>query len=169
MMNEPRKLRLVVIALTVCVIALGAVWAGVHLSHTRANVSQVSQPASITVESPPTAAPPTSADNPNTSITGSPPTVLHQEIPEASRRARGSIRGVIIITVRAIVDRSGNVVAATLDDGASSKYFTRSAIAAAKKWKFAEAADAVPRVWLLHFEFSREGTTAHAAELQRGN
>ena len=169
MMNEPRKLRPVVIALTVCVIALGAVWAGVHLSHTGAIVSPISQPASMTVESPPTAAPPPTAENPNASITGSPPTVLHQEIPEVSRRARGSIRGVIIITVRAIVDRSGNVVAATLDDGASSKYFTRSAIAAAKKWKFAEAADAAPRVWLLHFEFSREGNTAHAAELQRGN
>jgi hypothetical protein len=36
---------------------------------------------------------------------------------------------------------------------------------AAKKWKFAQTADHVSRVWLLHFEFTRAGTTARAAEL----
>jgi hypothetical protein len=165
-MNEPRKLRPAVTALAVCGIALGAVWAGVRLSHTHASVSQSPQTAEIAPQSPPAAAPEAAPENPNASIPASPPTVLHQEIPAVSRRARESIRGVILITVRATVDRSGNVVAAALDNGASSRYFTRSAIDAAKKWKFAQAADAASRVWLLHFEFSREGTTAHSAPIQ---
>jgi outer membrane biosynthesis protein TonB len=164
--NEPRTLRLVFTALAVCGIALGAVWAGVRLSHTHAGVSQDSQTASMTPQSPPAASPPAAEENLSANIPRSPPTVLHQEIPEVSRRARESIRGVILITVRATVDRSGNVVAATLDNEASSRYFTRSAIDAAKKWKFAQAADAASRVWLLHFEFSREGTTAHSAAIQ---
>jgi hypothetical protein len=92
--------------------------------------------------------------------------VLHQEIPDLSRSARESIRGVIKIAVRVIVDRSGNVVAATLDNHESSKYFARVAMDAAKKWKFAQAADQTPRVWLLHFEFTRAGATAHAAALR---
>jgi hypothetical protein len=68
--------------------------------------------------------------------------------------------------VRAIVDRSGNVVATTLDNRIASKYFSRAAIDAAKKWKFAPTPGRASRVWLLHFEFTRTRTTAHAAALQ---
>jgi TonB family protein len=87
-------------------------------------------------------------------------------MPDVSRSARKSIRGVIKITVRVTVDRSGNVGAATLDNRASSKYFARAAMDAAKKWKFAQAPDQASRVWLLHFEFTRTGTRARAAALQ---
>src|ERR1022692_150991 len=86
--------------------------------------------------------------------------------PDPDEVGRESIRGVIKIAVRVIVDRSGNVVAATLDNRASSKYFARAAMDAAKKWKFAPAADQASRVWLLHFEFARAGTAAHADALR---
>jgi hypothetical protein len=43
------------------------------------------------------------------------------------RQTSESIRGAIKIAVRVIVDRSGNVVAATLDNRGSSKYFARAA------------------------------------------
>jgi TonB family protein len=145
------------------IITLWAVWIGVHLFHTHVNVQQS---ASIIPQSPPAVSPQAAVENPKASIAASLPTVLHQEIPELSRSARGSIRGVIKIAVRVIVDRSGNVVAATLDNRGSSKYFARAAMDAAKKWKFAEAADQASRVWLLHFEFTRAGTTAHAAALR---
>jgi TonB family protein len=92
--------------------------------------------------------------------------VLHQALPEVSRSARESIHGVIKIAVRVNVDRSGNVVAAALDSRASSQYFARAALDAAKKWKFAPAADQATRVWLLHFEFSRAGAKAHTAALR---
>jgi hypothetical protein len=105
-------------------------------------------------------------DSPKASIAASLPTVLHQEIPDISRTARESIRGIIQIAVRVTVDRPGNVVAATLDNRASSKYFARAATDAAKKWKFAQATDQATHVWLLNFEFTRKGTTAHAAVLR---
>ncbi len=172
-MNEPLvralstqispKIRFLVTAITVGIITLWAVWIGVHVLHTHANVQQT---ASITPQSPPAISPPPAVQNPKASIGASLPTVLHQEIPDVSRNARETIRGVIKITVRVIVDRSGNVVAATLDNRASSKYFDRTAMDAAKKWKFAQAMDQTSRVWLLHFEFTRAGTTAHAAALR---
>jgi TonB family protein len=102
-------------------------------------------------------------ESPKAGIPASLPTVLHQEIPDLSRSTRESIRGVIKIGVRVIVDRSGNVVAATLDDRGSSKYFARAALDAAKKWKFTQAADQASRVWLLHFDFTRAGISADAA------
>jgi serine/threonine protein kinase len=173
LMNEPpvrtlptensRKIWFLLTAVTVGIITLWAIWKGVRLFHTRVNVQQS---ASITPQSPPAVPPPAAVENPKASIAASLPTVLHQEIPNVSHSARESIRGVIKIAVRVIVDASGDVVAATLDNRASSKYFARAAMDAAKKWKFAQAADPAPRVWLLHFEFTRAGTTTHAAALR---
>ena len=160
--NSP-KTRFLVTAIAVGIITLWAVWIVVHLFRTHANVQQS---ASITPQSPPAASPPAAVENPRASIAASLPTVLHQEMPDLSRSARESIRGVIKIGVRVIVDRSGNVVGASLDNRGSSKYFARAAIDAAWKWKFAQAADQASRVWLLHFEFTRAGTTAHAAALR---
>jgi serine/threonine protein kinase len=157
--NSP-KIWFLVSAITLGLITLSAVWTGVHLFHTRTNVRQS---ASIAPQSPPAISPPAAVENPQASIAASLPTVLHQEIPDISLNARESIRGVIKIAVRVSVDRSGNVVAATLDTRASSRHFARAALDAAKKWKFSEAADQASRVWLLDFEFSRAGTTAHAA------
>ena len=172
-MNEPLvptlstqnwpKTRFRIMAIAVGIITLWAVWIGVHRFHTHANIQQS---ASITPQSPPAVSPPAAVENPKASIAASLPTVLHQEIPDLSRSARESIRGVIKIAVRVIVDRSGNVVGATLDNRSSSKYFARAALDAAWKWKFAQATDQASRVWLLHFEFTRAGTTAHAAALR---
>src|SRR6266403_1641918 len=160
--NSP-KTRSLVTAIAVGIITLWVVWIGVHLFHTHANTQQS---ASIAPQSSPAVSPPAAVENPKASIAASLPTVLHQEIPDLSRSARESIRGVIKIAVRVIVDRSGNVVAATVDNRGSSKYLARAAMDAAKKWKFAQAADPASRVWLLHFEFTRAGTTAHAAALR---
>jgi TonB family protein len=158
--NSPRT-RLLITSITVGIVALWAVWSVVHLFHNRANV----QPSASSMPPPSPAAisPPAAAQTPTASTAAPLPAVLHQEIPDLSRSARGSIRGVIKIAVRVTVDRSGNVVAATLNSRGSSKYFVRSAIDAAKKWKFAPAADQASRIWLLHFEFTRAGITADAA------
>jgi protein TonB len=121
------------------------------------------QSASITPQSPTAVSPPAVVETPKANTTPSLPPVLRQEIPDLSRSARESIRGVVNVAVRVIVDRSGNVVAATLDDRGSSKHVGRAALDAAKKWKFAPASDQASRVWLLHFNFTRAGTTADAA------
>jgi TonB family protein len=172
-MNEPvvrtlatqisPKTRLIVAAITVGLVALWAVWTGVHLIHTHTNIQQT---AAITPPSPAAAAPPAAVEMPKASIAASLPEVLHQELPDLSRSARGSIRGVIKIAVRVTVDRPGNVVTATLENHASSRYFDHAAMDAAKKWKFAQAADQASRVWLLRFELTRAGTTAEAAAVR---
>jgi hypothetical protein len=160
----PHSSRLLVTTIAVGIITLLVVWTGVHLFHARASVPPT---AAATPPSRPVVSPPAAAENPKPSIAAPlPSSVLHQEIPDVSRSARATIRGVIKIGVRVIVDRSGNVVATTLDHRASSKYFARAALDAAENWKFAQDPDQESRVWLLRFEFTRAGTTAHAAALQ---
>jgi TonB family protein len=64
--------------------------------------------------------------------------------------------------VRVTVDSSGNVVDDSLDHAGPSHYFARVASQAARKWKFAPTDQKSGRQWLVHFDFSRTGTTAHA-------
>jgi TonB family protein len=148
-----------VISITIGIVALGALWSGVRLLRTPGNRTPRD---STTVQSPVAAPAPASVQSPSAaSISAPSPTIVHQQNPEVSSHARESIRGVIKIAVRVDVDRSGNVYEATLDERASSKYFAHAAVTAAKQWKFAPAAQGT-RAWLLHFEFTRAGTTAHA-------
>jgi outer membrane biosynthesis protein TonB len=93
--------------------------------------------------------------------------VLHEEIPSVSRRARESIHGNIRVSVRVTVDRSGNVVGAALENRGPSKYFARLAKEAAAKWRFT-ADRRGSREWLLWFEFSRSGVSGQAAPRRGG-
>jgi TonB family protein len=79
------------------------------------------------------------------------------------RSARATIHGTVRVAVRVVVDRSGNVIDALLENPGPSWYFARLAREAARKWTFAPADKQDSRQWLLRFEFSRGGTTAHAA------
>lgn len=172
-MNEPLertlttqhspKTRSFIAAITMGMVALWAVWLVVHLFESHAHV----QPsAAMAPPSPPAVSSPPAAEHPKASAAAPLPTVLHQEIPDVSRRARDSVRGVIKIAVRVIVNRSGNVVAATLDNRASSRYFSRAALEAARKWKFSQAPSQDSRVWLLNFEFTRAGAAVRGAAPQ---
>jgi hypothetical protein len=88
--------------------------------------------------------------------------VTHQEIPDASHGARDTIRGDLKVLVRVTVDRSGAVIAATLQSQGSSKYFTRLATDAARKWTFSPS-DRDNDQWVLRFDFTRSGVTGQAA------
>jgi serine/threonine protein kinase len=90
------------------------------------------------------------------------PGVLHEELPAVSLRSRETIHGHVRVTVRVTVDKSGTVISDVLDNPGPSKYFARLAGDAASKWKFVPSDAQAPRQWLLHFEFSRTGTKAHA-------
>jgi eukaryotic-like serine/threonine-protein kinase len=94
--------------------------------------------------------------------TGAAGSVIHEEIPEASRGALATIHGHVRVAVRVSVGPSGQVVDETLDDPGPSQYFARVATAAARKWTFSPADDGGTRQWLLHFEFAPDGATAHA-------
>jgi TonB family protein len=90
------------------------------------------------------------------------PSVVHEEIPSVPRSARETIHGHVKVAVRVIVDRSGNVIDALLENPGPSQYFARLAKEAAGKWRFAPADNDDSRDWLLRFEFARGGTTGHA-------
>ena len=90
------------------------------------------------------------------------PSVVHAQIPNVPRSARHTIHGRIRVAVLVIVDHSGNVIDALLENPGPSWYFARQAREAARKWRFAPADESDSRGWLLRFEFTRGGTTAHA-------
>jgi TonB family protein len=89
--------------------------------------------------------------------------VVHEELPVVPRSASETIHGHVRVTVRVIVDRSGNVVDALLENPGPSSYFARLAKGAAGKWRFVPADNEDTREWLVRFEFARSDTTAHAA------
>jgi TonB family protein len=102
------------------------------------------------------------SDQPTRPLADASPSVVHEEIPNVPRGARKTIHGHIKVAVLVIVDRSGNVIDALLQNPGPSWYFARLAREAARKWRFAPADKADSREWLLRFEFARGGTTGHA-------
>jgi TonB family protein len=147
--------RLLVTGLTVGIMTLWAVWAANRLFRAHANIRQ---PAFAAAAPQAVAAAPAAMEIPRAN-SAAPPAVLHEELPGISRHARDSIRGLMTVVVRVSVDSSGGVVAAALENGASSKYFAHAATEAAKKWKFAPSGDQALRMRLLRFDFTRAGTT----------
>jgi TonB family protein len=88
--------------------------------------------------------------------------VVHQAPPEVLQSARNSIRGTVRVSVKVNVDRSGNVEDAELETRGPSKYFARTALAAAQDWKFKPpkvGGRGVLSTWTLQFEFTRDATT----------
>jgi hypothetical protein len=180
----PRQ-RLIVPTSAAVVILLALAWAGSRLLHTRSATPAAAPAATATPPGLPIAAAPLSA--PTAAPTAAPvaksaansaassaaadasalsnpaaEAVVHEEIPSISRRAQASIRGTIKVTFRVTVDRAGTVIGQSPENRGSSKYFTRVSGEAAKKWLFvADSRDS--RQWLLQFEFTRSGTSVHAA------
>jgi len=103
------------------------------------------------------------AEQPAQPLTDTSTSVVHEEIPIVPRSALETIHGHVKVGVLVIVDRSGNVIDALLENPGPSRYFARLAKQAAAKWRFAPADNEDSREWLLRFEFARDGTTAHAA------
>jgi TonB family protein len=103
------------------------------------------------------------SDQPAQPLADASPSVVHEEIPIVPHGARKTIHGHIKVAVLVIVDRSGNVIDALLENPGPSWYFARLAREAARKWRFAPADKQDSREWLLRFEFTRGGTTGHAA------
>jgi hypothetical protein len=142
------------------VVAVGlvllAVWAGSRMLRSHAGPKPIAVPMA-SQQTPPPAAAQSAVTTPSQTAA-----VVHEEIPTVSRGARDSIHGEIKVAVRVTVDRTGNVVAETLEARGSSRYFVRLATDAAKKWKFAPADNPSSREWSVEFEFSRSGVTGRA-------
>jgi serine/threonine protein kinase len=85
--------------------------------------------------------------------------VLHEELPEVTRPIIERIHGHVRVAVRVLVDPAGNVVGEFMENAGPSTYFARLAGEAADKWKFAPTDGRGARVWVLRFEFTRDGAT----------
>jgi serine/threonine protein kinase len=162
--EESPKRRWFVPAIAALLIAAVAVWAGVLVLGSRTSLERVA-PSTAASQNPETSlsAPPVSAPQPAQPLANRSASVLHEEIPDIPRHARGTIHGHIKIAVRVTVDSSGNVVDEALENPGPSTYFARLATTAARKWKFAPADNQQSRRWLLRFEFTRDGATGYAA------
>jgi TonB family protein len=121
------------------------------------------QPVSAPAQTPSQSSVQQSASSANPAAPTSAAGVLHQEIPTVSRRARDSIRGQIKVSVVVTVDRTGSVVAEKIEDRGPSRFFAKSAMGAAQKWRFAPAENTESRQWLLQFEFTHAGAEVQAA------
>jgi TonB family protein len=95
-----------------------------------------------------------------------PPSDIHEEIPDIPPRIRQSIRGHVRVAVRLIVDKEGSVFAALVDEPGPSRYFERLAIEAAKKWTFPPLDTTGSRLELVRFDFTRQGVTGRAVEIE---
>lgn len=96
-----------------------------------------------------------------------PGAVLHQVLPDVTQRALSTIRGRLVVIVRAQVDANGNVSQATFDYEGNSHYLKTAALAAAQNWKFRAArigGRPVPSVWDLQFWFEPAGPSVVSTE-----
>jgi TonB family protein len=100
---------------------------------------------------------------PPTSVRSRKNEIVKRVVPEVSRGARRTIHGRIRVLANVDVDADGNVSEARLTQSGSSNYFARTALDAARQWKFAPSADeGGKREWNLLFVFTRARTVATA-------
>ena len=126
--------------------------------------SPAAEPQPVAATTASTAAAPTASSPPSPASAqpDQPDGVLHEELPEITRPIIDRIHGHVRVAVRVLVDPAGNVVGEFMESAGPSAYFARLAGDAAGKWKFAPTDAHGPRVWLLRFEFTRDGATADA-------
>jgi TonB family protein len=87
--------------------------------------------------------------------------VVRQVPPKISPSAQRTIQGRIKIRVRVHVDRAGDVTRTDLVSAGPSRYFAHAVVDAAKQWKFVPASQSGERRWMLQFELTRSGNSAH--------
>jgi TonB family protein len=87
-------------------------------------------------------------------------------MPDVPASVLKSIRGHVRVSVRLIVDKEGNVFAALVDEAGPSPYFEKLALAAAKKWTFPPLDTTQSRLELVRFEFTRQGMSGRAIEVE---
>jgi TonB family protein len=88
-------------------------------------------------------------------------------VPDVPQKARDTIQGTVRVRVGVAVDSSGRVTQAELVSPGPSKYFAKLALQAARQWQFSPpSVDGrnVQSEWVLHFEFTRAGTTVSSSQ-----
>jgi TonB family protein len=94
--------------------------------------------------------------------------VAERVSPDVTESALRTIHGKVEVAVRVRVAPDGTVSGASFDSQGSSKYFANHALSAARNWKFKPPqvnGAAVSSVWVLRFQFRRDGTEIKATEV----
>jgi hypothetical protein len=104
------------------------------------------------------------ADQPAVAAEVTPNAVLREVKPHVPPDVSEKIRAPVDVTLRVLVEPSGDVMGALMENPGRNKLLARLADEAAREWKFAETEQQSARVWLLRFEFTPEGVTTTAAE-----
>ena len=93
--------------------------------------------------------------------------VVKQFLPDASQKARDTIRGKVRVSVKVHVDESGCVTEAAFDAPGPSQYFADRTLEAAKLWLFTPAkmdGHNVPSDWVLRFEIDPTASTVNPTQ-----
>jgi serine/threonine protein kinase len=93
--------------------------------------------------------------------------VVKQFLPDASQKARDTIRGKVRINVKVHVDESGRVTEAAFEAPGPSQYFADRTLEAAKLWLFAPAkmdGHSVASEWVLRFEIDPTAINVNPAQ-----
>ena len=164
--SEPTRTRTVKLPL-VAVVAAALVVLVVLVLKVRHHQSQPEPPIETQQAAPATVAPAsqTSDISKGTSVKGA---VVERVQPEVSRNASKTIQGRVKVKIRLTVGPNGNVSNAAFDSSGPSKYFANLALQAARQWKFKPPVvegQAVPSVWILQFQFGRNGTEITPVEI----
>ncbi|GFE82988.1 hypothetical protein GCM10011487_49880 [Steroidobacter agaridevorans] len=90
--------------------------------------------------------------------------VIKDVLPTVPENIRSKIQGRIYVTVRVLVDPAGNVMGVLMENAGPSKYFARISDQAAREWQFVPSDTDTDRVWLLEFEYTRDGAAVRTLE-----
>jgi TonB family protein len=93
--------------------------------------------------------------------------VVQRILPDASQKARDTIRGTVRISIKLFVDESGSITNATFESPGPSQYFADRAMQAAQLWRFSAAkmdGRSVPSEWVIHFEIDPAAINSRATE-----
>jgi TonB family protein len=87
--------------------------------------------------------------------------ITQRVLPKVPEKARNTIDGNPAVVVRVAVNAAGNVTKAAVERS-FSPYFSKFALDAARRWKFAADDQAAAREWVLRFDFTQTKTEAVA-------
>jgi len=93
--------------------------------------------------------------------------VAQQVLPQVPAKASATIHGAIHVAIRVQAGASGSVSDAAIDAQGPSKYFANLALQSARSWRFTPPqvnGRAAASVWLLHYQFRRDGVVVTPAE-----
>lgn len=95
--------------------------------------------------------------------------VVRRVMPYVPSRIRRTMRGSVIVHIRAEVGRTGRVTRVRIEPGTHDRYFANLAEIAARQWRFRPPrviGRSEPSTWSLRFEFRRNRTTAQATQVK---